>query len=308
MGVGSGSAEGVDGAPADSLRTMSSREPSVRSLSREELDVLVGWARGEGWDPGLADAQVFWETDPDAYVGFDVGGELAGGACTVAYGPTYGFMGLYILRPGVRGRGLGGEFALELVRRMRSRLEAKASIAIEGVVAMTPFYERALGFTADHGTSRMRVVSAGGSREPGLVELEAMPLAELVAYDAARFGAPRERFLVNWTAPAGGLALAAPGPDGIRGYGVLRPTGLGYKVGPLFADDRAIAASILSALMEHAAGSVVSLDVPEVNSPGMELAASHGMSEVFRCIRMHRGPHPAIPWQEVFGVTTLELG
>ncbi len=270
--------------------------------------MLVDWARGEGWDPGLADAGAFWETDPEAYVGFDVDGELGGGACTVAYGRSYGFMGLYILRPELRGRGLGGEFALELVRGMRSRLDGDASIAIEGVVAMTPFYERALGFTADHGTARMQAVSAGGSREPGLIELAAVPLAELAAYDAPRFGAPRERFLGNWTAPAGGLALAMPGPDGIRGYGVLRPTGLGYKVGPLFADDRAIAASILSALMEHAAGSVVSLDVPEVNSPGLELAASHGMAEVFRCIRMHRGPRPAIPWQEVFGVTTLELG
>ncbi len=270
--------------------------------------MLVGWAAEEGWDPGLADAAAFWETDPEAYVGFDVDDELAGGACTVAYGSSYGFMGLYILRPEVRGHGVGGEFAKELVRIMRGRLDAGAPIAIEGVVAMTPFYERGLGMTPDHGTSRMQVVSAGGSRDPALVELETVPFAELVAYDAPRFGAPRERFLANWTAPDGGLALAALGADGVRGYGVLRPTGLGYKIGPLFAGDRAIAASILSALMEHAEGSVVSLDVPEVNLPGLELAASHGMSEVFRCIRMHRGPNPAIRWDEVFGVTTLELG
>ncbi len=287
---------------------MSASGESVRQLSRDEVDVLVGWAAEEGWDPGLADAEVFWSTDPEAYVGFDVDGRLGGGACTVAYGRSYGFMGLYILRPELRGKGIGGEFALELVRRMKARLGPGAPIAIEGVVAMTPFYERGLGFSADHGTARMRAVSRGGARDPELVELATVPFAELVAYDAPRFGASRERFLANWTDPDGGLALAALATDGIRGYGVLRPTGLGYKVGPLFAKDSAVAASILAALMEHAEGSIVSLDVPEVNEAGLELAAGHGMSEVFRCIRMHSGETPPIPWTEVFGVTTLELG
>ena len=280
---------------------------SVRALSRHELDVLVGWAAGEGWDPGHDDAEVFWHTDPDAYVGFDADGELGGGACTVAYGGSYGFIGLYILRPDLRGHGLGGEFAAELVRRMRERLDPGAAIAIEGVVEMAPFYER-LGFIPSHNTLRMQAVSGGATRDPGLIELASVPLAELVAYDSPRFGAARESFLRNWTAPAGGLALAAPGPSGLRGYGVLRPTGLGYKVGPLFAGDGETAASILSGLMEHAQGTVVSLDVPDVNKPGLQLAASHGMAEVFRCIHMQMGQPPPIPWQEIFGATTLELG
>jgi len=286
---------------------MGSEVLSVRLLSREELDVLIGWAAREGWDPGRDDAEVFWHTDPEAYVGFDVDGELGGAACTVAYGRALGFIGLYILRPELRGHGLGREFAFELVPRMRARLDADAPIVIEGVVEMAPFYER-LGFVASHVTVRMQVVSAGGGRDPELVELASVPLAELVAYDAARFGAPREAFLRNWTAPAGGLAVAARGPEGLRGYGVLRPTGLGYKVGPLLAANRELAETILSTLMDHAEGSVVSLDVPDVNGPGLELAAGHGMSEVFRCIHMHMGDSPPIPWGEVFGITTLELG
>ena len=59
---------------------MGSEGLSVRLLSREELDVLIGWAAREGWDPGRDDAEVFWHTDPEAYVGFDVDGELGGAA------------------------------------------------------------------------------------------------------------------------------------------------------------------------------------------------------------------------------------
>jgi hypothetical protein len=36
--------------------------------------------------------------------------------------------------------------------------------------------------------------------------------------------------------------------------------------------------------------------------------AYDGMTEVFGCAKMTLGPPPVLPWPEIFGVTTFELG
>ena len=53
-------------------------------LSRAQFDQAVEWAAAEGWNPGLHDADVFWETDPEGYLGaFDATGDLIA-TCTSA--------------------------------------------------------------------------------------------------------------------------------------------------------------------------------------------------------------------------------
>lgn len=44
----------------------------VRKLTRAQVHTLVAWAAREGWNPGLADADVFYSADPDGFLGFFV--------------------------------------------------------------------------------------------------------------------------------------------------------------------------------------------------------------------------------------------
>ncbi|MEZ5135477.1 MAG: hypothetical protein R2699_10590 [Acidimicrobiales bacterium] len=57
---------------------------TIRPMVRGELDKLVAWAAGEGWN-GLDDAEVFWTTDPDGFVAAAIGDELIGGGSIVSY-------------------------------------------------------------------------------------------------------------------------------------------------------------------------------------------------------------------------------
>ena len=108
----------------------------IRGMTRDELDVLVEWAAREGWNPGLDDAEVFWNTDPDGFVVAEIDGELVGGGSIVAYDKRYGFMGFFIMRPDCRGRGLGDRLWNERKRRLLGRLNADASIGMDGVFNM----------------------------------------------------------------------------------------------------------------------------------------------------------------------------
>ena len=279
----------------------------MRRLGREDVDTLVGWAAGEGWDPGPGDAGAFWAADPEAFLGFDRDGSLAGGGAVVAYGRELGFVGLFILRPEHRGAGLGRELWGEMLGDLRERLEPGAPVGLDAVAALQPFYA-ASGFVAAHDTARIRFGDLGPA-PAGLTPLGEVPFDRLADYDARHFGARREPFLRAWLELEGAVALAALADDGaIAGYGVLRPTGAGAKIGPLFAADTATAERILRGLLAERPEGQAVLDVPGANPEAVELADRLGDGEVFRTARMWLGEPPPIPWASVFGMTTLELG
>ena len=127
-------------------------------------------------------------------------------------------------------------------------------------------------------------------------------------YDRRHFGFPREAFLRRWIAPVGGRSLAAFDGETITGCGVIRPCRAGCKIGPLFAETADVPELLFCALSAHAAGQPIYLDIPENNPAAVALAARHDLQEVFGCACMYHGPAPALPWSNIYGVTTFELG
>ncbi len=279
----------------------------LRGMTRAELDTLVEWAAGEGWNPGLGDAEIFWDTDPKGFVAAESGGELIGGGSIVSYGGRFGFMGFFIIRPDLRGRGLGERLWLFRRDLLRSRLAAPAVIGMDGVFNMQPFYARG-GFTFANRDLRFEGVGAAAAPDAALVDLKTVPFADVARYDALHFPAPRDGFLKAWIAQPRGRALGVVRRGALHGYGVIRACRRGFKIGPLFAGDAETAEMLFRGLGDFAAGEPIFLDVPENNPHAMALARRHELREVFGCARMYYGPAPALPIGEIFGVTTFELG
>ena len=282
-------------------------EPIMRPMRRAELDSLVEWAAGEGWNPGLNDAQIFWDTDPEGFIAAELGGELIGGGSIVSYGGRFSFMGFFIIRPDQRGQGLGRRLWFHRRDRLIARLQAPAVIGMDGVFAMQAFYARG-GFVLFNRDLRFEGMGSAAAPAANLVELASLPFAEVLCYDAAHFPASRERFLHAWITQPGSRALGAMHNGVLHGYGVIRPCRQGYKIDPLFAADGETAEALFLGLGDLAPGAPVYLDVPENNPQAMLLAQRHGMRAVFGCARMYFGPPPVLPREEIFGVTTFELG
>ena len=272
--------------------------PVIRNLALSEVETLVSWAGDEGWNPGLADAAAFHAADPDGFLGVFVDGEMAGGISAVAYGTTFGFIGLYIVKPEYRGRGLGRAVWDAGIKRLEGR-----TIGLDGVPEQQANY-RSMGFLPAYESVRL-------TGQPWLkhasfnVSDEADP-DSVSGLDATCFPADRRSLLQAWLSPLH-IIRAISDDTGLRGYGVVRRCLQDYKIGPLFADSAEIAMAILAALVEAVEGPV-QIDAPLLHPDFTGALLSAGMTPGFSTTRMYRGPAPDIEMAKVFGVTTLELG
>jgi hypothetical protein len=224
---------------------------------------------------------------------------MAASISVVAYDRTLAFLGLYIVAPEFRGHRLG----LTIWRAGMARLGDRI-VGLDGVVAQQANYARS-GFRP--AWRNQRYEGRGGGSEPaGLVPLAAVPFAEIAAYDRVAFAAPRDRFLARWTSRHQGRAIVEAGK--LRGFGVIRRCRVGWKIGPLFADDPACADALFAGLAAQAPTQAIFLDVPQPNASAVALAERHGMTPCFETARMYAGGRPELPLARIFGITTLELG
>jgi len=277
---------------------------TITPAKREELDVLLGWAADEGWNPGLHDAGCFYAADPGGFLLGRLDGEAVAGISVVKYGSAFAFLGLYIVRPGFRGRGLG----LRLWQAGMATVAGR-NVGLDGVVVQQQNYRKS-GYSL--AWRNIRQEGAGGDSVPidaRAVPLAGVPLTAVLAYDQAFFPDGRVDFLRCWIQQPGGTALGWVEDGTLQGYGVLRPCRSGFKVGPLFADSTAVADGLFNAL-KAAVGkdAKIYLDTPQANREAMALARRHGMTPVFETARMYTGLAPALPLQRLYGITTFELG
>lgn len=278
-----------------------SEELAIKIMRRLDLDVAMQWASLEGWNPGLHDADAFYHADPSGFFAGFVSGAQAACISSVAYDDSFGFLGLYIIKPEFRGRGFGIRIWEKALKYLGDR-----NIGLDGVVARRADYEK-YGFKLAYRNLRFAGNVTTRSSSKNIVDLGGLEMEEIVRYDSQMFPARRDRFLTRWINPRGGKALGYLSGGRLAGYGVLRPCVTGFKIGPLFADSKEIAQELLSELASHAAGQVF-IDAPEPNQDAVDLAKASGMKKVFETARMYNKNVPRLPLDRIYGVTTLELG
>lgn len=275
----------------------------IRAMRPNEIALAVDWAAAEGWNPGLGDAACFATVDPDGFLIGEIDGAPAATISCLNYDARFAFLGFYIVRAELRGRGHG----LRIWNAAIAHAGARA-IGLDGVVAQQENYKKS-GFKPAYANVRYGgSVAAPPAPRADVIPLSDVPFAAVEADDATVFPAPRPAFLRAWIAAAGHIGRALVRDGRLAAWGVIRPCRTGRKIGPLVADDRAAAEAVLAALLARAGGGEVFLDVPSINSDAVALAQGLGLAPVFQTARMYTGAIPPLRIERVFGVTTFELG
>jgi len=274
----------------------------IRVMRPEEIALASNWAAAEGWNPGLADAACFATVDPGGFLIGELDGAPAATISCVNYDERFAFLGFYIVRDDLRGRGYGLRIWNAAIAHARPR-----PIGLDGVVAQQGNYRKS-GFQLAYANIRYGGRVAPAAAAPaGIVPLADVPFATVAADDATVFPAPRASFLRAWISARGHVGRALVRDGRFAAWGVIRPCRTGHKIGPLVADDRAAAEAVFAALVAAGPGEVF-LDVPSVNRDAAALAHDHGLAPVFETARMYTGAIRPVRLERVFGVTTFELG
>ena len=274
---------------------------TIRPMTPADVALALDWAAAEGWNPGHADAACFTAVDPQGFLIGEVDGEPAATISVVNYDSGFAFLGFYIVRPDLRGRGFGYRLWQAGIAHAGGRV-----IGLDGVVAQQDNYRKS-GFAFAYTNIRYGGVPTGVGAADATVPLTDVPFAQLERDDATVFPAPRPAFLRAWHDAPGHVGRALMRDGRLAAWGVIRPCRNGHKIGPLVADNREDAETVFAALIAHADGEVF-LDVPQPNAQALALAEAHGLSPVFETARMYTGAIRPLALERVFGVTTFELG
>ncbi len=274
-----------------------------RTAPRDALDTMLDWAAAEGWNPGLDDAAAFFAAEPDGFfVTLDDAGQPVAAISVVNHTPTFAFLGLYIVRPSDRGRGIG----LALWRHALGHAGPR-SIGLDGVEAQQDNYA-ASGFLRTGGTTRF------AGTVPGAHAPDARPATEsdvpaLIAIEGAASGVAKPRYLGAWFAPGPPrVTLVVEAASKIVAMATVRRCREGAKIGPFWAEEAGVAARLFDHCATLFPGPVL-IDVPEAATGLGALATARGLLPGFKTARMVRGPAPRPTGDtRFFAVTSLELG
>ncbi|MEH6496585.1 MAG: GNAT family N-acetyltransferase [Pseudomonas marincola] len=281
----------------------------IKSVGLEVFLTAIDWAAAEGWNPGIDDLEAFYSADPSGFMMGFLNDVPVSSISVVKYGENFGFLGFYIVRPDLRGSGVG----LATWNAGMAYLEGRV-IGLDGVVDQQSNYRKS-GFEYVCGNIRYSGIPVSKLGLKNTLEIEDITLrsgVEVIEYDRAFFPAPRDKFIHHWIQKGlqgSRIAKCVKSGDKILGYGVIRKCRSGFKIGPLFCDDEDVADTLFCSLVNAVGPNVeVSLDVPNINEQAVNLAERYGLKPAFETARMYKGGIPDLSQARVFGVTTFELG
>jgi ribosomal protein S18 acetylase RimI-like enzyme len=274
-------------------------QPAIRPARPGDLARLGPVYEQAGFGGRLAKVVGFARArlDGEAVVA-EADGELVGVAAGALFAGT-GWVGGVAVVPAHRRAGLGGALTEAVVEFLEAR--GVTSVLLHATALGRPVYER-LGFVPE---TPYRTLSGPtlprGPREAPVRAGQAGDLEAVAALDLAATGEDRRRLLTAlW--PAGGLVAAADGRP--LGFHLPSPWRTG---GATIAADSGAGLALLEAA-RAAPGDEVAISVPTANATAVDALEAAGFTEVYRTIRMYRGPH--VPWDPaaLFGAHNLFWG
>jgi GNAT superfamily N-acetyltransferase len=281
----------------------------VLGLEPGHADAIRSLIDAQGWNPGLRDVETFTAADPEAFLVAQADGRVVGTVLASRWSEGYGWIGLYLVDPAYRGRGIG----IDLFGRALARLEP-GTIGLDGDASQQANYRRS-GFRDVHGITRWRGLASAWRRpvaDPTLALADPRELAfdALVALDARSAGAPRPALLRAWLDQPEAHLAAATRADDLVGFAAARPARHGWKAGPVLAPDPAAAELLIGSVVHDLpADTTCWFDVPHPNLPADTLMRAHGLVGTptsGRMVRGRSGPTPDV--STLFAILAHEVG
>lgn len=264
-----------------------------------ELTVSVFW-------PHRADDLDFFLSLGQGYLALDAIGRPLGSAMYFNMGDDFAMFGMMVTTPRLQALGAGQRLLRRIMRDCSGR-DLRLSATRSGY----RLYEMA-GFTPVATIWQQQgVVRSFHLPEavPGLAvrEIEAGDLMRIKALDRHAYGADRGRVLDGLLDVSSGLVVERAGE--VHGYALMRKFGKGVVIGPVVAEDDAMAMHLVAPLIQRCQGMFARLDTPQQSEHFKAFLAAAGMGVHDTVTEMRIGPaRRAQSGALLYGLASHSLG
>ena len=274
----------------------------LRYLTESDLpfaDSLRGIA---GWNQTLKDWQRFLALSPHGCLVAESEHRPVATAVTVAYGNDLGWIGMMLVHPDFRRRGIARvllQHCIEILQSARVK-----SIKLDATPAGREVYLK-MGFKDEYTLTRYQTDSAKASAtDQNIRPARTDDFQKIISLDQAATGALRENLLHRLIEDASRTLVHETNGE-LTGFGILRPGSLASYLGPIVAADPAHAQSLASALTSGK----TFCDLPDRLPPAADWAKANNFTPQRTLTRMYLGQNvqPTAP-HAYFAIAAPDLG
>jgi len=257
----------------------------------DSLRALAGWNQKlDDWERLLALSMLdsgFPQSDGGCFIA-EWQGSPVGTATTTCYGNELAWIGMVLVHPDFRARGLGRALLNRCLEYLHQR--GIRCIKLDATSQGKLLYDQ-LGFREEWPLTRWQCRNLQMAIRTPINEIRAYVESDADAVeqsDTRAFGVSRRPLLQSLLGNCV-QALVHQNEDGIAGYGVLREGSRAYYLGPLVAEAASSGTLLVNALLARAIGKTIFWDIPDANSEAVALAKELGFTAQRQLVRMWLG-------------------
>jgi GNAT superfamily N-acetyltransferase len=266
-------------------------------MQAADIPALTRLKEAAGWNQTGHDWTNVIALEPEGCWVEEEQGKVVGSTTAVCYERELAWIGMVLVLPSWRGRGLARglmEHALRWLEERRVR-----QVKLDATDMGRPLYEK-LGFREERVVERWGTTSAGGGQNGG--ELDA---AKIAALDRESFGVDRRRLIERMMETFPGQGAWEP-----EGFCLGRPGSSAYFMGPCAAASAEAARRLICRVMAGAPAASFFWDLFPDQPAAVELARELGFEPRRTLVRMMLRPEPKLPGrpERVFAAAGFEYG
>jgi GNAT superfamily N-acetyltransferase len=279
----------------------------LRLLTREDLPFADSVRALAGWNQTIADWERFLAAEPAGCFLAEWNGVPAGTATTIVYGPALAWIGMVLVHPDHRRRGIGRALLEQCIEHLRKR--GVRCLKLDATPAGRKVYD-GLGFKDEWTLTRWEHAAAHWPKAKSVAGIrDCQDVDAVEPLDAAAFGVSR-RMMLKPLMKQSCCALVCETEVGkVIGYGLLRDGSSALYLGPVVAASADAGVRLVDTLLARAGDRKIYWDIPDQNVVAVGLARELRFTPQRTLTRMFLGenPAPGNPLQQ-FAIAGPELG
>lgn len=293
-----------------------SKNVEIHPLKHEHIPFAMELKNIAGWNQTEADWQSYLQLEQSgcflAQVTTPDEDPKAGTATAISYDGKVGWIGMVLVHPSKRNRGVGTVLMEKSIQYLHDN--EVPCIKLDATQMGRKVYVP-LGFVDEYEVRRYESEKymSEGLFHP-MVSDEVYPISTehmdaLSHWDAEKFGVMRKKVLEHFQQRDPSLCYWVENNGQIRGYMMAHQGYEAYQIGPFVAEDEHVAEALFRQVLKQINGHKVFLDVPVPNADGIRIMEKYRFTVQRSFTRMYLGDN-AFKGQPkaIFATSGAELG